>query len=212
MVRKLLILFVIETALVILVSNCRFSSCDDVGPSPDKYKLKDYRFYVKRLTSLKYVNSDSCIVSKDSLIDISGPVNYKLLVFSFNFIMEEFFSETVKFPNALYACSPAPPTSADIIDSIVVISNKDYDSLHPKGTNLADIIRCISIAYKYSSKFCGTLKEFYEKGSEPPEKLDLLLMKPPEKEDYYKFTIKYYQKGVDIDYFEVATDSIYIKK
>lgn len=93
------------------------------------------------------------------------------------------------FPRA-YACSPAEPFSEEKVTSITITANKDYDSLHPAGSNLNDIFY-VNRSY-YGSKY--TIEE-YLKTIPNVQDLEFSLISAPDIQQEIQFIITYQYDG-----------------
>lgn len=208
MTKKIVLLSTIY--LVILASS--LSSCEKCGPFPDKFKLTD----------LSWTTTQASFTSSDGLIltDIVGDsVSY--LSFGINIIpeRENFFSviEPITEPFSLIqtanACDPGVPTTDETIDSIKIITSANFDASHPAGS---DIMKLFDVVVTDQTKNINSQKmalhEYIASKPTTPEQMVFMLTSPPDSTGLFAFTVKYYQDGIDHDYFEFTTDSLIIKK
>lgn len=115
--------------------------------------------------------------------------------------------------NSAYACDPGLPQTDERIDSIVITSTKDFDNNHPSGAELSDLFDIIVLDYAngiYYEKY--TLNDYVETNPYVPNELVLILNKQPDLITDFQFLVKYYQNGIDYDYFEFSTDKIVINR
>jgi hypothetical protein len=115
--------------------------------------------------------------------------------------------------HSAYACDPGIPQTDEKIDSIVMTTNKDFDSSHPAGTELSDmfdvVVRDDANGIYYEKV---TLKDYLDTNPYVPNELVLILNKQPDMTTDFQFLVRYYQDGIDVDYFEFTTDTIVIQR
>jgi len=92
-----------------------------------------------------------------------------------------------------YLDRETPPTNVNAPDSILVISNMDFDSDHPAGTSLNDFFLIFNHSYFYTSDLEDLLitNQHYDGYYDTPwpEFADLLLTTPPEISGNHKFFV-----------------------
>lgn len=188
-------------------------SCDKCGPFPNKFKTIGLNWF-----NYKAIYSDTAkiklILSK---ID-HDTVDYYLYSIFIKPKQETFFAQncnkwSFSLINSAYACSPGIPETDEKIDSIVITSTKDFDINHPSGSELSDLFDIIVLDHAnniYHKKF--RLKEYIKSNPFVPNELTLILTKQPDLTTDFEFLVKYYQNGIDYDYFEFLTNKIVIKK
>ncbi len=192
-------------------------SCDEIndcGPFPNKFKIigLDWANY-KAIYSdtsdtrllLSYIDNDSVIFNEYSIFIAPRQETYfaqKSIDWNFNLIQ------------SAYACSPVIPTTDEKIDSIVILSHKDFDTNHPAGTDLSDLFKIVVLDNAngiYYVKY--GLKNYLSTNPTVPNELTMILKEQPDLTTDFEFSIKYYQKGIgDNDFFEFTTDKIVIKR
>jgi len=200
-------LFTILMGLLSCVPKC--------GPFPDKFKLNKIDWYVCRSVYYDTANINYKL-EHFSIIDSSVIYNeYSVLM---TMTPETYYStiqrtNSISLYNSVYACSPIDPTTDEKIDSISIYCDKDFDTEHPTGKNIADLFDVVvvdEVNNIYNQKF--TLKDYLDPKPFVPSQMTLILKSPPDKTSEFEFTIKYYQDGIDYDYFEYKTNKIVIKK
>lgn len=187
-------------------------SCEKCGPFPNKYKVVgiDWNLY-----SAVYSNNteDKLILSEI----INDTIYYNLYSIFITPRTETYYAmfqrnNTLGLINSAYACSPVIPTTDDRIDSILIISDKDFDSTHLAGADLSELFDIVVIDQTnniYYEKF--KLYDYTSTKPYVPNEMTLILNSPPSLISNFEFTIKYYQDGIYKDYFEFKTNSIVIK-
>jgi len=152
---------------------------------------------------LSEIENDTVVYDKYSILIIPHSETYFSMISrtnSFNII------------NSAYACSPVTPTTDERIDSIKIICDKAFDTNHPIGTDLAglfDIVIVDPMNNIYYEKF--DLSEYVKTNPTRAIEMVLILKSPPDLTSDFEFMIKYYQEGIDYDYFEFKTKNIVIK-
>ena len=182
-------------------------SCDDCGPSPDKFKVTsiDWSIYEVTLTT-----------GNLTLSEITNGVPFNQLGIHLNPQTQAYFSfikNKFSLTTGLYACSPRDPVTDDKIIDIQITTDKDFSDEHPQGTDLSglfDIV--ISDWYTGVSAVKYDLKEYLQTNPLVPQEMTLILKHAPQTTGEYKFTIKYFQEGVELDYSEFTTSDILVIK
>ena len=114
--------------------------------------------------------------------------------------------------SSAYACDPVPPKTNDNIENIEIFANKNFNSNHLIGENLAEIFDVIIYDSEneiYYEKF--DLVTYLISKPKVPTEMTLILKESPIETSDFKFTVKYYQNGKDINYLEFETNFIEIK-
>ncbi len=111
--------------------------------------------------------------------------------------------------SAAYACSPALPTTTESLKDMRIYANADFDSLHPAGTNLADVFDVFS----YTDFKRIKLSEYLSRYPSVPYGGEwiLLLRTPPDSARKFVFTIKTEQFGGKYTSFQATTQEVIIK-
>ncbi len=186
-------------------------SCEKCGPFPDRYKIIDMEWSMYNL-----IFSDS--MEQDFVLDqiVNDSVDYNSYCIMMFPITETYFTSnqfnSFSLITSAYACSPVIPTSDEKIDSIQIITNRDFDETHPAGSNLADIFDVI-IDDPQNNIYNERHHLQYYTDTKPfvTNRIILLLNSPPTQTEEYVFTIKYYQDGVKFDYFDFTANSVVIR-
>lgn len=200
------------TILIIGLIAC--DEINDCGPFPNKFKVVglDWVNY-KAIYSdtadtklvLSYIDNDSEIFNEYSIFIAPRQETY----FAQN-SMDWNFS----LIQSAYACSPVIPTTDEKIDSVVILSQKDFDANHPAGTDLSDLFEIVVLDNAngiYYEKF--EMENYLSTNPTVPNELTMILKHQPDITTDFVFSIKYYQKGIDDnDFFEFTTNKIIIKR
>jgi hypothetical protein len=105
------------------------------------------------------------------------------------------------------------PQTDEKIDSIAIIAAKDFDTAHPAGSDLSDLFDVIILDYAsniYFEKYA--LGDYLKTNPFVPNELVLILTEQPDSTTDFNFLVRYYQDGIDYDYFDFLTDKIVIKR
>lgn len=197
------ILGFLTLVIVSLIYSCNMRC----GPFPDKFKVIGLRWSTLQATYQDTISPDLVVseIENDSVFYR----NYAIRVYS---VIKKYFSQKSFeiFPSA-YACSPSEPSTIERIDSIVIRSDKDFDSENVAGKDLSALF---DISYYdqwlgvYSNKMY--LKDYLLTRPFVPIEFMLILREKPETELAHQFTVQYYQEGVSFDYFTFSTNPITI--
>lgn len=188
-------------------------SCEECGPFPDSFKVTDLDWKIYEGIYIETPNND---------LNLSEITENSVLYNKFSIFIEPrketYFSVineniSINLISSAYACSPTLPKTNDNIDNIEIIANKDFNSNYLIGENLAgifDIIIYDSENKIYYEKF--DLETYLSSKPKVPTEMILILKDSPLETSEFKFTIKYYQNGKDINYLEFETNSIEVRK
>ena len=114
---------------------------------------------------------------------------------------------------AAYACSPVEPKTDEKIESIVLTSTKDFNANYPSGSDLSELFDIVVVDHSnYIDDRKYSLTDYIESSPFIPNELILILREKPQLTTDFEFLVKFYQDGIDNDYFEFSTNSIVIKK
>jgi len=191
-----------------------FSCVGDCGPFHTKFKVVGLDWHHFKAV---YTQGEVNKLMKSEIENDS--VEYNQYAISIDPEIETYSAQTTDKWNfsliqSAYACDPPPLTTDEIIDSIVIISETDFDLSHSSGTNLSDLFDVVirddanSIWFeKYD------LDGYLASHPNVPTYLTLILKEPPAVTSEFAFLVKYYQNGLDTnDYFEFTTTKIVIKR
>jgi len=205
------IIFIITGYVFILLIG--LISCDKCGPFPDKLKVigLDWHIY----NAVYSEDADEKLILSEIINDTVDYNSYSIFITP---ITETYFTtvqrnKPFEWTNTAYACSPITPTTDDRIDSILIITNIDFDATHPAKSDLSqlfDIVVYDQANKIYYKKF--TMNDYISTKPYVPNEMTLILNAPPSLTMSFDFTVKYYQDGIDNDYFEFKTNNIVIKK
>ena len=186
-------------------------SCEPCGPFHDSYKVVDLNWKTYNATYIETPNNE---------LNLSEIVQNSVKFNNFSIVIEaqkeSYFSmlnkiNSINLISSAYACSPLIPETKDYIENIEIFTDKNF---HNSTTeNLAENFDIIIYDIEnniYYKKF--DLKTYLISKPKVPDEMTLILKKPPIETSDFKFTIKYYQNGKDINYLEFETNSVEIRK
>lgn len=188
-------------------------SCEDCGPFPDSFKVTDLEWKTYEGIYTETPNND---------LNLSEITQNSVLYNKFSIFIEPrketYFSvinktNSINLISSAYACDPVPPKTNDNIENIEIFTNKDFNSNHLIGENLAEIFDVIIYDSEneiYYEKY--DLLTYLISKPKVPTEMTLILKDSPIETSDFKFTVKYYQNGKDINYREFETNSIEIRK
>ena len=121
-------------------------------------------------------------------------------------------SMPVGFVSVAYACTPKIPSSDEIIRDIQVYSDRAFDDAHPAGDDLADLFDVVAF---YRAGHAGYrrlgLNAFLSEAPNAADELILVLTSAPQATSAHRFTVKYFQEGAGLDYYEFETDVVVLR-
>lgn len=187
-------------------------SCDDCGPFPDKLKVKSLDWY--NYFAEYSETAEPKLILSDITTDSVNYNNYSIFIAPqmITYFSMLHNSNSFSLINSAYACSPVTPTTDETIDSILIICDKDFDATHLAGNNLSELFFIVVLDQAnniYYNRF--DLPEYLITKPTVPTEMTLLLKSPPNLTEGYEFTVKYFQDGIDCDYFEFKTNEIVIR-
>ena len=181
-------------------------SCN-CGPFPDKFKVTsiDWNTYKATLTAENL-----------TLSQITSGVTYNELGINLKPKTQSYFSlikNNYVLTTGLYACRELLPTTDDKIIDIKITTNKDFSDEYPQETDISELFDIvINDWYNGIAANKYDLKEYLQTNPLVPREMTLILKQAPQITDEYRFTIKYFQDGVDLDYSEFTTSDILVIK
>ena len=198
-------IFVLLFSAVSCIGNCGRG-----GPMPDMAKISSIEL---RISDATYWY-DSLPKRWEFTPIKNGTVlykNYAINVFPFE---SGFFSKNnngLSLLNKSFACSPSElPHTDEILQNIKITCNKDFDGMHPAGSDLNqlfDIFVLDDWDYKFEKK--SNISDYLL--SKPKfRKLILILNSPPAYSIDYEFKVEFFVDGIDKDYYELSTEKIII--
>jgi len=189
-----------------------FSCGPNCGPFPNKFKVVGLEWGNKKAIY------DVTTVNKLMLSQIeNGSVDYNHYAINIHPLIETYFGQTTDKWNfsliqSAYACDPPPLTTDLILDSILIVSEKDYNLNHLSGTDLSDLFDIVirdDANNIWFEKY--DLDDYIATHPNVPTYLTLILKEPPGMTSDFEFLVKYYQHGLGTkDYFEFTTNKIVI--
>ena len=188
-------------------------SCDTCGPFPNKFKMIGLDWF-----NYKAIYSDTASTRLKLLEIANDTVDFNMYSIDIKPKQETYFAQhssrwSFSLINSAYACDPAIPQTDEKIDSIVITSAKDFDINHPSGIDLSDVFDVVVLDDAngiYFEKY--TLDDYLDTNPYVPNELVLILNKQPDLTTDFQFLVKYYQNGIDYDYFEFLTGKIVIDR
>ncbi|MFN6945724.1 MAG: hypothetical protein ACK4ND_12325 [Cytophagaceae bacterium] len=211
MKRKIILILTAYVLLPIVgIVSCNKHDC---GPFPNRYKTVGLDWF-----NYKAIYSDN----PDSSFTLSeienDSVDYNQYAILIKPKQETYFARSSNFGNfslvkTAYACSPVEPKTDEKIDSIVITSTKDYNANHPSGSDLSDLFDVVVVDHSnhvYYERY--SLSNYIKTTPFVPNELTLLLKEEAQQTTDFEFLVKFYQDGIDKDYFEFLTNSIVIRK
>ncbi len=178
-------------------------SCKKCGPFPDAIKVVGLDWDVRETV----YNSNKVSFSPI----LNDTVDYNLYSIWINPKTETYFSlnqNSFSFSliNTAHACSPgSDPQLLETIKDIEIISTKDFDANHLKGSNLVSLFDVVVKGQKLK------LSDYLKTSPYVPEQMIFILNSPPDLTDKFEFTVKFHQNGVN-KYFDFKTGEFVIKK
>lgn len=191
-----------------------FSCEEECGPFPNKFKIVGLDW-----VNHKAVYSDTA----DAKLQLSDIENDSVIYKEYSILIvprqDTYFAQNINKWNfsliqSAYACSPVVPTTDEKIDSIVILSDSDFNLNYSSGKNLSDLFDIVILDQTneiYQEKY--DLNDYLSTNPNVPSELTLILKEQPDLTKDFEFLVKYYQNGVDDnDFFEFTTNKIVIKK
>jgi hypothetical protein len=190
------------------------TNANDCGPFPSKFKIIGLDW-----VNYKAIYSDTA----DTRLILSDILNDSIVYNKYSIFIsprqETYFAQSsnnwsFSLMQTAYACSPVIPETDEKIDSIVIVSTKDFNVNHPSGSDLVDLFDVVvldPVNHIYYEKYSSN--DFIKSNPYVPKELTLILREQPDSTTDFEFTVKYYQNGIDNnDYFEFKTNKIVIKR
>jgi len=188
-------------------------SCKKCGPFPEKFKVVGLDFNTfsavysetqePRLT-ISDINNNTVVYNLYSIL-----INTKIQALA----NEEYKNNYFDLINTAYACTPNILRTDERIDSILVIPNEDFDATHSFGEDLSELFDIV--VYDPANGIDNEkfkLTDYISTKPSPPVEMFLILNSPPAVNQDFEFTVKYYQNGIDFDFFEFKTEKVFIRR
>lgn len=199
-------------SLFLIIHILSIVSCIDCGPFPDKYKVKGLNFSVVKVENLNFESEIPILhetIENDTIsyenfgINISPIINH---YFSLN------YNVSFNLIKSAYACSPTKPTTDETIENIKIISHISFDEDHKENSDISEYFDIITLDIEggQSLKKYNLLQYLSKKPEISETEFTLILNTQPKEKNLFSFTIKYYQNGIDNDYFEYETGNYFI--
>lgn len=184
MVRKICVVL-LGSFLIQLCYACGSCFMEDTKSAP-YYEVKDYTSHTSRITGL----NEHSNFEFESLPE-NESVDFDKLAISVQASVE-YYSEARPLPfsyTSAFACDPPPPGykgTNQLLDSLVITSNYDFDPEHPKGTKLNEFFD------RYTGQRAPLIEYLKQESLQAPEGLDLLLNTMPTGSSTQEFTFTFY--------------------
>lgn len=187
---------------------------DDCGPFNNAFKTVDLEFSIHEAI---YSEDEETKLVLNGIENDS--VDYDLYAISVRPVSEFYMTQNTNswsfsLIQSAYACTPPIPSTEEQIDSIVIVSETDFDLDHPAGTDLSGLFDIVVTDYVFEiNQERNSLEEFLATSPTVPSEWALILKEQPEETKNFAFSIKYYQNGIDDnDYFEFMTDEVVLRR
>lgn len=189
---------IITLTLFLLISVIQFTitSCSSCG----LFEKFDSKFHARNISINNYKGNKYI---EDSSAFSFNEINFKVYFSGPTYSKKR---QTNHGNNLLYACSPPELESFEKIRNINITCKQDYDSTHPTGTSLNDIIEIRSYRFGQS-----TIEE-YLLNQPNIENTEFRLIKAPSTSQNYEFEIHYTFDGLYTNQLSSVTKPIYIKQ
>lgn len=202
--RKVFSIFIVYFLVTAVTGLLSCVDCD--GPFPDKFKVTSIVWGTYQVTFTK--------TGSLTLSEITSGVTFDQLGINLGPQTQTFFS-SVKYDytlaTGLYACSPPRVVTDEKIVGIEVSANKAFSDQYPQGADLSGLFD-VAIAEWERGGLVDRydLKEYIQTKPFVPQGMTLILKVAPQTTDTFRFTIKYYQDGADLDFAEFTTVDILV--
>jgi len=197
----------------ILISLITAFSCQKCGPFPDKYKVINAEIEMVSI-SFDTLNTPRLIVTELG----SDSINYIDFGIVLEPVIENYFSyyqnlNSFSFIHQAYACSPVEPSPINQVLNIEIFTNKSFDVMHPKGSNLAEYF---DVYVEDEQGGDGvqklSLNEYLKTKPFVSYRLVLDLKTPPDHNESFSFTLVYTQEGSSVKSLTLQTATVTIIK
>ena len=191
-----------------------FSACDaavDCGPFHDKFKTTDFTTAAYRIENGDSLQAAPILspIENDTLTEGAFAVRMTPMQESYSSSKR---SRPLGFVLAAYACLPAPPSSDEIIRDIQIYSDQAFNRAYAADDDLADLFDVLVLSFANQFNYRRfDLHDFLSEAPNAAEELVLVLKAAPEMTSAFRFTIKYFQEGEGLDYYEFTTAPVVLE-
>lgn len=198
--KKIIFLFGFFVVLAIFSA---LHSCKKFGSSCGRNeRFEDYKFFANTISG--WIGTGFYYNEK---IQTDSIYQYNILIFRISFSGHRYGCNypVLDFFQSAYACSPPDLYSEEKITDIIITSDEDYDETHPAGTDLRNL-------FEVNSRSNGILNIDEYLSIQPNiEDVELKLLKAPETEKTFTFTVTYYFEGKLMKRLSEQLDPVTIK-
>ena len=186
-----------------------FDPCGELPDSGDKFKTTGFATKALKIERVDSLRVDLALspIADDTLA--GGSLAIRMTP------TQAFYSTASKryaargFVSAVYACTPIIPSSDENIRGIQIYSDQAFNDAHPAGDDLADLFDVVAF---YRAGHAGYrrlgLNAFLAEVPNAADELILVLTSAPQKTSAHRFTVRYFQEGAGLDYYEFTTGPI----
>ena len=215
MTRRHLILLRRPLAFALLGLLFSFVACDPVGegcgPFKETPKTTGFTTATYRIGNADSLDTEPVLAPIESDTLASGELSIQMIL-----IKEAYSSaskaekrKAIRFVSAAYACSPA---LGERVQDIQIYSDHAFNSEYAAGDNLAALFDVI-VRYRVSpdSYFRFDLNDFLSGAPGDVSELVFVLKAAPQATSGFQFTVRYFQEGGELDYYEFKTAPVVLR-
>ena len=201
-------------ACVLLGLLLTFGACDaaiDCGPFNDKFKTTDFTTAAYRIENGDSLNAEPVLspIENDTLREGAFALRMTPTQESYSASKR---SRSLGFVLAAYACSPPILSSDEIIRDIQIYSDQAFNREHAADDDLADFFDVLVLSFANQFNYRRfDLHEFLSEAPNAADEIILVLKAAPETASAFRFTVKYFQEGEGLDYYEFTTDPVVLE-
>lgn len=200
--------------LLVLLLTFAFGACSttgpDCGPFKDKFKTTDFSSSVFKATpdSLR-VSPNLSAIEGDTLE--GGRIAVRMEPVKMLYSMRLGTSHSFQIINSAYACSPAEPTSEELIKDIRIYSDKHFRDGFSAGEDLAELFDIFALREADYGWQQFELDNFLAREPNAADELILILDAKPKTTSSFQFTVEYEQEGKGLEYYKFKSDPVVLK-
>ena len=202
-------------ACVLLGLLLAFGACDaaiDCGPFNDKFKTADFTTAAYRIENGDSLQAAPILspIENDTLRE--GAFALRMTPTQESYSSASKRSRPLGFVLAAYACLPPTMSSDEIIRDIQIYSDQAFNREYAADDDLADLfdVLVLSRANQFNYRRFD-LNDFLAGAPNAADEIILVLKAAPETTSAFRFTIKYFQEGEGLDYYEFTTDPVVLE-
>lgn len=210
MLKKTILIYLSLIGVFVLLTISCDLTIDDCGPFPDRFKTTGFESDLKKVAfpdssansiQLTPVNSDTISFDEFAIQMIPDAQSY---------IAQAQRKLNFSIWSKAYACSPPILISDETVTDIQIFSDINYSNGFSSQDNIASLFDII-VYYDRKGYQRFSFSEFISSKPEVPAEIILLPNAAPSATNSFQFTVKYFQKGLEMDEYEFTTESIVIK-